>query len=400
MKKKNLLSISLGFVVVIGIFGLISSMIPPTIPDIPVISSSDTNSSIMTSSDIIRLVESPRPDSIVDDSFIGFDSIDYPESNDSLLLRVLDESQILPPVVTIDIKRTLGDDVKSISQLTLTKYLSFITEDNILLDLTDKSLSLSFQNQQKIEYGSALVEIIANGKSLGESRYDLKSSVVGKEITISKNKIESLLINQPDGLVKIEINIKELYIRTEAGLFSLPQNIIIYSISLQKDSYQLLYKTENGSVVKMYPKDGILRIGAYIRGVVWYKQCVSCEITGHSAGIPTPHVGVVTVTDSLGNIVYTSEKYIGGQYYTHTGWKDGQATGFHGLTVAEFSQLQRNSVYHIHIDDGAGDSYNDIDFDIITPKSQRNYNFGCYDTGCDFPDTKLPLGTELNGGTS
>src|SRR3990167_2648160 len=199
-----------------------------------------------------------------DPQAIALDIINnIPESNDSTLVQLLDEAEIIN-VSDITISRVLGSSETDVSKLVLSKTLDFITAENEFVDLSQTNLSYSFslKENNKIDYGSMLVEVLVNDKKFSEKRYDFSGNPVNGILKKSTDSIsiQSLLYSSPDGIVKIELNVKEFYFRNDKGLYSLLSPVKIHSISLEKDSNQILYQSEEGKVVKVYPVDDTLRI--------------------------------------------------------------------------------------------------------------------------------------------
>ena len=384
MTQNTLMRKFIGVGSFLAIIILSISAVPPTIPSIPQYAT-------------VEIVENQS--GIYDTEYDALFSVtpELPESNDSFLVNLLDQTD--STAMTIDITRILGEQTSLISQVALEKSLSFITEENDFKDLTDTNLSYSFsiKTQDSIQYCSTLVEILINGEHFNEKRYDLKS--IKNDVHTDTNTIRSLTTN--DGIIKIELKIKELYIRTESSLYSLSEPIIIHSLILEKDSNQILYKSEDGKITKLYPNDDKIQFYSEASDVKSGGGCAEsnfgvCLVFKHPTIYsfnPRPSMGVITITDELNNVVIESLFFAESSIKQTVGITPPSTGGSCGgecfdSYIAEVMlsekildfDLQRNSKYHIHIG-----SPNNIDFEIITPKSQKNYVFSCSAHGCNFP---------------
>lgn len=395
MNKLRLVGISL--IVIISLVFL--SAIEPTQPNLDKLK---TQPLVDTTVDItcVENCTIPPPDF---DLLYSVSATKLPDSNNSVIVNALDNINV-KNTVRVVIQRTIGNDTKDISNLELEKTLtfSFITTDSSFDDLTSKSLSYSFiiDMDKKLSLGSFLLEIYGNDQLINSKKYSIPLNPVDGKIIVNTDKllIGDLIKNIPDGKVDIKLIVKEFYVRNDVGLYSLLTTSSLHAVSVDKDSNRVIYKNESGQSVKIYPTDDKLQIFSSPSDVSYPGgSCVSstkgsCNRWAYGAPsfTPMPAVGVITIKDSLKNVIFTSNAFPGSSSLVSTCVKTeiwyGQeicvSTGSSPLPIKILDlDIQRDSQYFVTIG-----SPTNVNFWFHTPKSQANYSFNIDAYGNNFPN--------------
>lgn len=376
-----------------------------------------TTSSITPPEPVIRINESvkvspseiQKDESCIENCELSIDDIGYdPEilsiegtvlqkSADSLMTQTLTELEIIE-ISSVKVNRIIGEDVSVVSDVDLEKTLAFITTENSFHDLTFDNLSYSFTvfDDDNIQFGEFLIETTVNNNPISEKRYKIEGNTVNGELTVftDKKQIGTLISSASDGNVEIGLTIKEFFIRTDDGLFSLLEPITIHILSVEKESNKIIFTDEEGISMKIYPTDDRLLISSTGSLTVGSSYCSSSTkgscyrvVYNYSNLIPKTEFGAITVYDKNNNIIASSPYYSGGvNSYEEISWNvQGERIQSYIPYVAPEHLIdvliQRNSEYTVKI--GSPQNY---EFKIITPKSHQNYSFMCHETnGCNFP---------------
>jgi hypothetical protein len=302
-------------------------------------------------------------------------TVQLPKSNDSILQQTLDNAD-LTTFFDVVISRQLDETVTPISELSLSESLSFITVENEFDDITDMNLSYIFE-MNDVEFGSIIVEVLVNDNVVDEQNIDFTTDIVKTEPIKVNDLVDS------NGENKIELRIKKLFIRSDNPYF-LPLPVNIHSITLDNQPNQIIITSEIGESIKVYPEDNKLKIFqsasdiVYRKGVCQSSSGGSCYRYSYAlaSASPSPDVGAITVLDSTGNVIESSN-------FTPRGVTKTWINYIETLVPTKIIDLdlQRNSQYTIKIG-----SPNNVEYIIDSPKSQKNFVLDCTFYGCNWSE--------------
>ncbi len=316
-------------------------------------------------------------------------------SDDSIIEQVLDELTFYETVQTFSVTRILTDTLtgeiseESVSDIQLISN-SFITFENDFADITQSNVSyrLEINSESDITNGRVVLEFLDDGVKFDEQTISLKESPKNGKITkLTKSWSPSTVLGTTENKIhNVEIKILELFFHNEQGKYFLQDETIVHGMKLDKNSNKIIKQDEIGNTIKIYPTDDLLTINSDGSGVAGKGSCYSstkgnCNRWAYTFSVtaPAPPVGAITVTDSNGVVVASSNSFAGsGSPINHQRDSGTYQTAPHATLLSV--QIQRDSIYHVHVG-----TPNNVDFDIKTPVSQKNYVFGCNSGGCNFP---------------
>ena len=310
-------------------------------------------------------------------------TLELPESNDSILQQIIDEAEIIPNQKVVISRHIMSDifpfseSTVDISELELTESLSFITIEDEFDDISNHKLSWIF-NTENIEFGSLIYEILINNKIQSEHTIEFTTNTIQTEPII----ISELLSSSADGEAIVELKIKKLFVKTDKPYY-LPEPTTINTLTFDNQPNKILVLQETGESVKIYPEDDKIQIWLSASDISYRKgQCQSS--TGGSCyrysyalatASPRPAIGEITVLDSIGNQIAQTTAIEENGSKTWINYRESLPS-----TKALELDLQRNSHYTVKIG-----SPNNIEFIIDTPKSQQNFVYSCTIYSCNFP---------------
>lgn len=337
-----------------------------------------------------------------------------------------EQEPVLPPVITepeppkpepisMEIISTVSKvdntgkrtESKTNTGIPLLSLLSFFVEDTSNIDFDNGILEQTLKIKTKPD-----IEVTANAKfdvkigkksllespiiistqgvtdSNGELSLDYKPnpSVASKEYLFNfKDHITDF---NTTGITKVALILSEITVDANNQKFSL-SNSTIFSMDIARDPDQLLIKSENGQIIRIYPTDSSLKITSITGSYTWYvNQCVfgkayACYRYGavaYSYCLEAPAMGGGTVSH------LKSDGTVDGLSPTFPSNNAGGGTGSQScpqIPVKIDIKLQRNEIYKIDFSNPAGS------VTFKTPKDKPvAYSFYCQNTGTSGALTK------------